>query len=683
MSPSPVPLIVVTTAEDDVELINKTLRDAGHPAHCHWIKRLDGLHDSIRSVDPELLIYYADRFPTPVAEVAKLRQQPDGAVPLLVLKQQADEETISQVLAAGAQDLVSVGCRKRLAAVATRELRAFRLERSLNRTLLSAKQYKTQFQSFLAGAVDAIAYAQEGIVVEANQAWAELFGRGMDDAVDVPLMDFFDAGSHAALKGALVACGKSQWSGEALSVSGSHGDGSSSKLSLRLEPSSYDGEPAIKLSVPPESTDGAAPEEIVEATVHKDPATGLYHRRRFVELVTKRLESTPRSGVRALAFIRPDKFGEIEEQVGPLASEDLLVTVAELLRGTVNAKDLCGRFGGNVFAVLVERGTLRDIEAWADHVVVRIAGHMFETANQTLSVTCTIGIAEAGQLTERLEGLIADAEKANQRGRQRGGNQVVLEETSDESMRIQRFDALWVNQIKSALVENRFKLSHLPIVSLSGERKSMYDTVLRMIDPQGDDVPAADFIPAARRNKLLRAIDRWVIAASVDFCRQRQPDCVFVKLSHESIVDPTLIDWLVKLAQSTGLRPETICFEATEEDVTQYMKQSRALAEQLKEHGFSFAIEHFGIGRDPMRLLAQTSLQYLKIDGSLMQGLATNAALQDKVRGFVKAAEKRKVATIAERVEDANTMAVLFQLGAGYMQGHYLQELEVVLQERS
>src|SRR5690606_23663486 len=501
MSPSPVPLIVVTTAQDEVELINKTLRDAGHPAHCHWVQRLDQLVESIRKLKPELLVYYADRFKTPVAEIAKLRQQPEGAIPLLVVRAQADEAAIADVLAAGAQDLVSIGCRARLAAVASRELRAFRLERSLNRTLLSATQYKHQFKTFLAGAVDAIAYVQEGIIVEANQAWAELFGLGVDDAVNTPLMDLFDAGSHAALKGAIVACMKGQWSGEALSVVGRHGDGSSSKLSLLLEQSAYDGEPAIKFSVPRETADGTAPEELVEATVHKDPMTGFYHRRRFVELLAKRLETPQRSGVRALAYVRPDRFGEIEEEVGPLGSEDLLVAIAEILRGTVNAKDLCGRFGGNVFAILLERGTLRDIEAWAEHAVARIREHIFEVASRTLSVTCTIGIAEAGQMTERLETLIADAEKANQRGRQRGGNQVVLEETSDESTRIQRFDELWVSQIKSALVENRFKLAHLPIVSLSGERKTMYDTVLRLIDQQGDEVPAADFIPAARRNK--------------------------------------------------------------------------------------------------------------------------------------------------------------------------------------
>src|SRR5690606_26753551 len=331
MSPSPVPLIVVTTAEDEVELINKTLRDAGHPAHCHWVKRLDVLQDSIRSIRPELLVYYAERFQTPVVEIAKLRQQPDGAVPLLVMRPHADETAIAEVLAAGAQDLVSIGCRERLAAVATRELRAFRLERSLNRTLLSATQYKHQFKTFLAGAVDAIAYVQEGIVVEANQAWAELFGRGIDDAVHTPLMDFFDAGSHAALKGAIVACAKGQWSGEALSVVGTHGDGSSSELSLLFEQTAYDGEPAIKLSVPRETADGAAPEELVEATVHKDPMTGLFHRRRFIEVLSKRLETSPRGGVRALAYIRPDKFGEIEEEIGPLASEELLVGIAEIL----------------------------------------------------------------------------------------------------------------------------------------------------------------------------------------------------------------------------------------------------------------------------------------------------------------------------------------------------------------
>ncbi|MBN1240699.1 MAG: EAL domain-containing protein [Gammaproteobacteria bacterium] len=682
MPQAPVPLLVLTTAEDDVELINRTLRDAGHPVRCSWLKRVDALEEAIAKVRPQLLWYYADRFSVPIRDVAKLRQQAGGTVPLLVIRSAADENAITEALLEGAQDLVSPARRERLAAVAEREMRSYRLEQALNTTLHSASQYKKQLKDFLAGAADAIAYVQEGIVVEANQAWAELFGMSSADAIDAPLMDLFDVPSQAAVKGAVVACLKNQWKGEPLKVGILMRDGSISSLSLLLEPTTHDGEPGVKLSVPRETPERSAPEDLVEQTVHKDPTTGFYHRRRFIELLTKRLTSANRGGVRALAYIRPDKFGEIEDEVGPLASEDLLVKIADILRATAHAKDLCGRFGGNVFTMLLERGTLRDVEAWAEHAVSQISDHIFEVAENTLSISCTIGIAEVGPGTDRVEALVADAEKANQRGRQRGGNQAVLEETSDESTQIQRFDQIWVHQIKAALVENRFKLAHLPIASLSGDPKVLYDTVLKMVDEQGDEVPAADFIHAARRNKLLRAVDRWVIGATLEFCRKQQLDGVFVKLSHESMLDGTLLDWLGKQVQASGVSPTKICFQISEEDVTQYLKQTKALAEQLKALGFSFAIEHFGIGRDPMRVLTQMPLQYLKIDGSLMQSLATNQALQEKVRGFIKAAEKRKVLTIAERVEDANTMAVLFQLGAAYMQGHYLQEAEVVLEER-
>ena len=355
--------------------------------------------------------------------------------------------------------------------------------------------------------------------------------------------------------------------------------------------------------------------------------------------------------------------------------------LAELLGVLAQPNDLGGRFGGQVFTLLLERGTLRDVQAWANNALARIAERIFEVAHNTLSITCTIGLAEVGPTTDRMETLIAAAKRASQSGRELGGNRVVLEETSDRSTRIQRFDEIWVQQIKSALMENRFRLAHLPIASLGGEQKSMFDTVIRMVDAQGDEVPASEFMPAAVRNRMLRAIDRWVIGASLSFCATHSVERLFVKLSGESIIDRTLIDWLEKAVAGSGVVPARLCFEVSEEDATQYLSQTKALAEHLRGKGHRFSIEHFGIGRDSARVLAQTPMDYLKIDGSLIQNLSTNRDLQEKVRSFVTAAAKRKIETIAERVEDANTMAVLFQLGAAYMQGHYVHEPEVVLAE--
>ena len=232
------------------------------------------------------------------------------------------------------------------------------------------------------------------------------------------------------------------------------------------------------------------------------------------------------------------------------------------------------------------------------------------------------------------------------------------------------------------MLVNGFQLAHLRIASLLGERKFFYDTFVRMVDEQGEEIHATEFIPAASRNKLLKTIDRWVIGASLDFCLNRKPERVFVKLSRDSIADQVLLDWLVKQTGARKVDPSRLCFQVTEEDATQYLKQTKDLADALRAAGFFFAIEHFGIGRDPMRVLSQIPMQYLKIDGSLMQSLATNQELQEQVRKFVAVAEKRKIQTIAERVQDANTMAVLFQIGATFMQGHYVHEPDVVLEAR-
>ncbi len=682
MAQAPVPLIVLSGREDDVEFVNRSLRDGGHPVRCHWVAKIDALADAIDNHEPELVCFFPDSLPAPIRDIAKIKQKAAAPMPLVVVTSAAQEADMAEALLAGAQDLVSLGQTERLRSVAERELRAFRLERALNETLSSASQYKRQLKAFMAGSVDAIAHVQEGILVDANQAWADLLGHAAAEGLlGAPLMDLFDAPCQAALKGALVACGRGQWNGESLKVVVTTVAGTKLPINLNLEATAIDGDPAVKLSVPRRASVAPEPEELIEQAVHKDPTTGFYHRRRFLEVLTDRLDLGTRGGVRVLAYVRPDKFRELEEQIGPLASEDVLVQIAAQLRELTQPQDLYGRFGGQIFTLFLERGALRDVEAWAQNALARIAERIFETAHNTLSVTCTIGLAEVGPATERLDALVAEARRANQLGRDQGGNRVVLQQTSDESTRVQRFDEIWVQQIKSALMENRFRLAHLPIASLGGEQKVMYDTVVRLIDAQGDEVLAAEFMPAAFRNRLLRAIDRWVIGATLGFCTKAPLDCVFVKLSSESVIDRTLIEWLTKAVESSGVAPAKICFQVSEENATQYLQQTQALAAALRAKGHRFAIENFGVGRDSGRILAQTPMDFLKIDGALMQSIATDTALQDKVRVYVQTAAGRAIPTIAERVEDANTMAVLFQLGLAYMQGHYVHEPDVVLSD--
>lgn len=119
-------------------------------------------------------------------------------------------------------------------------------------------------------------------------------------------------------------------------------------------------------------------------------------------------------------------------------------------------------------------------------------------------------------------------------------------------------------------------------------------------------------------------------------------------------------------------------FEISEQVATGYLKNTQELAGLLHKAGFKFALEHAGKAREPVQLMNSLPLDYLKIDGALMQGLAVDITVQEQLRVLVDAAKLKQISTIAERVEDANTMAVLWQMGLEYIQGYFVNQPEQV-----
>jgi EAL domain-containing protein (putative c-di-GMP-specific phosphodiesterase class I) len=145
------------------------------------------------------------------------------------------------------------------------------------------------------------------------------------------------------------------------------------------------------------------------------------------------------------------------------------------------------------------------------------------------------------------------------------------------------------------------------------------------------------------------------------------------------VLDAGFVEWLsTQLAHGTHV-PERICFQLTESIAEQYMNAALAQLSALKKMGFRIALERFGSGRDPHKLLTSVPLDFIKIDGALVQDLAGNSETQTIVRKLVENAMKHKIETIAERVEDANTMAVLWQLGVQFIQGYFVNAPEEVI----
>jgi len=262
---------------------------------------------------------------------------------------------------------------------------------------------------------------------------------------------------------------------------------------------------------------------------------------------------------------------------------------------------------------------------------------------------------------------------------QRGGNQVAQSDQADNDARVKAYDQVWVKHIKAALMENRFRLVQQPIASLHGGDQTMFDVLLRMLDTNGKEILPAEFMPAAERNDLLKNIDRWVVGASLSFGAQRKPSCLFVRLSLETLKDASFLGWLDNQVRATRSEPQRLCFQAHEAVAAMHLQRMQKLSAELRGRGFRFAIERFGSGRDPQGLMESLAIDFIKIDGALVQGLTSNEELQQRVRLLVEQARARNIETIAERVEDANTMAVLWQLGVQYIQGYLVHTPEEIV----
>jgi PAS domain S-box-containing protein len=677
--PTAVPLIVHSATRDAVEALNGLLRRTGVAAHCTWIPAAQDIPDALAQLNPELLICCL----APGQELrtlAGMRDEVARAVPLITVREQVDERMMAEDMAQGARDTVSLQQPGRLQSVITRELRAFRLERTLNSTLRAAQDYRSQLETVLQRSNDAIAHIQEGILVDANAAWLELFGFvEATGLVGQPVMDLFDEATHAPLKAALAACLLGRWNNHTLKAGAMLGDGSVVPLELALAMGEFEGEPGVRLIVAAHRRDDRQLARELEAAVRTDPGTGLLTRRNLLEALQERLEQPVAGGVRYLACVRPDKFGAIERDVGILDSEPILIGFANIVRTLLGPNDIAGHFAGTSLLLLLERGNQRDVEAWCENLVDRVGKHPFLAGSHTLHLTCTVGLGELALTKPDINLAAMDAMDAMRRGRERGGNQMVTVDRADNDTRVQAYDQVWVKHIKAALMENRFRLVQQPIASLGGGNQKIFDVAIRMLDAQGKEVLPSEFLPAAARNELMKNIDRWVIGASLSFASKRKPDLLFVRLSRDSAVDATLPQWLETQLKSTLAEPQRLCLQITEEVAARHLQQTTLLVTALRARGLKFALEHYGVGAQAQSLIGVLPMDFVKIDGSLMQGLTGNPDLQRRVRVIAEAASRHNIQTIAERVEDANTMAVVWQLGVQYIQGYFVHAPEEVV----
>ena len=140
---------------------------------------------------------------------------------------------------------------------------------------------------------------------------------------------------------------------------------------------------------------------MIEKALQRDPVTGLFNQRHFLSIAAERLEKSPAAGIRAFIFMRPDRFAQASNDLGLVGTEAIIAQLAQMLREFMQPNDVYGRVGGTLFAMLIERGTMDDAESWARRLRQTVAHTVFEYANRSTAITCSIGLCEVEAASSR------------------------------------------------------------------------------------------------------------------------------------------------------------------------------------------------------------------------------------------------------------------------------------------
>ncbi len=393
---------------------------------------------------------------------------------------------------------------------------------------------------------------------------------------------------------------------------------------------------------------------------------GLFDRDQFVEEVEERLlDPLRRSQQGALLLLDIDSFHLVNDSLGHEAGDRLLETVGATLRDESRADDLPARICADEFALLLPRATSDQAMATAERLIalVRERGKP--------AVGASVGIASFGGTGEEItaEGLMIAADIALCEAKEQGGGRAV-DAASGPNLKL-----TWADRIREALDRKRIVVFAQPIVDLRDGCVAREELLVRMLDADDDVIPPSSFLPTAERLGLITEIDRLVLSKAIELAGRSRP--IAVNVSGASLCDPRLIED-VRQAIADGLNPAWLDFEITETAAISNMANARAFAETVTAMGCGLGLDDFGTGFSSFSYLKELPIQHLKIDLEFIRELPRSPTDQRLVQALVQFAKAFGQETVAEGVEDSETLSLVRAFEIDYAQGFHIGEPALV-----
>ncbi|MBL1320547.1 MAG: EAL domain-containing protein [Methylophaga sp.] len=672
-------LLLIDDSLTTADVITTTLRSSGHTVRAARHDKMADIKEALNEKSWDLIICRDTLITVSPKEFLEYLHNLGRDVPCIILTTEPEIE--DDLFDLGAQDIMAFSETKRLQFAVTRELKNLFVRRLGRRNERALRESDKRSQLLLEISREAVAYIHEGMHIYANQAYVTLFG--YDDAEDLdglPIMDMLVSSEHKKFKSFFKAFSeKSDTDAKTVSVMCINEGEQEFEAQIEFRHAAVEGEDCIQVTIREEQAELVSDEQ-VSAVRDVDTLTGLYSRPRFMdELSQVALQASENAGTSQLIYIVLDNFQLIKEQVGLTTSEAIVKAAAELLKTELKNDEFLARYSDQVFVVIIQNGDDAFVDERAERYRQAIEEYVSQADGKIIELKSSIGIS---RITENLlsaeEGL-DHADKACAEAQNSGGNrvsrhQIVLSTKEAES----QDKVLWVGRMQDALKNEGFSLHYQPIVSLHGASQELYDVLIRMKEPDGTVIRAREFMKYAQQPQLVVDIDKWVIENALNSLavhRATFPKTrFFIKLSKQTLLDSSFINWLISQLKSHGFNGSILVFEISETAIIDNLEETQSVIAKLKKVGCAFGLEHFGSGLDFSHTLSVLDVEYLKINGSFVENMAKDKENQAAVKAIIEMTKQAGKQSIAEFVSDASSLALLWRLGVDYAMGYYIQK---------
>lgn len=408
-----------------------------------------------------------------------------------------------------------------------------------------------------------------------------------------------------------------------------------------------------------------------------DALTGLPNRGLFLDRLQHVIESGRRHPEQtyAVLFLDLDRFKVVNDTLGHLVGDHLLVAVGERLSECVRPGDTVARLGGDEFGILLDRlAGAGDATQVADRILRSLARPIAVDGHEIFA-SCSIGIALRSDRYQRPEQVLRDADIAMYQAKQKGKG---CSEIFDAEMHGSVVDRLQLEADLRGAVDRgeEFLLHYQPVVALRTGKLIAIEALVRWNKPGRGLLEAADFVPLAEESGVVAGLGDWVFRAASAQLRawhERIPALagavVSVNVSAAQFRRPEFVDVLRRIVREEQVDPRTIALEVTEAVIMDEVEASAAKLARLRELGVQIHVDDFGTGYSSLSYLHRFPITAVKIDRSFVAGLPGHLESEEVIKAIVSIAESLDFDVIAEGVENGAQRARLEDLRCRYAQG--------------